>query len=80
LTIFRPPYSTPTRNGGADHTAHSSYGAVILSFVGAQHWGLAMALPGLDEAERTHRFVWSVGPCLLAWPALVLPPQMGAPC
>lgn len=60
-------------------TALLGYGAVILSFVGALHWGLAMALPGLDEAERTRRFVWSVVPCLLAWPALLLPTQMGAP-
>ena len=59
-------------------TALLGYGAVILSFIGALHWGLAMALPGLDEAERTRLFIWSVVPCLLAWPALLVPSQMGA--
>ena len=28
------------------------YAAIILSFVGALHWGLAMALPGLTERQR----------------------------
>jgi hypothetical protein len=50
-----------------------AYGAVILSFVGALHWAFAMLLPGLSDAQRRHRFVWSTVPALLAWPALWLP-------
>ena len=42
------------------------YGAVILSFVGAVHWGLAM------QGDRTQRwFIWSVMPALYAWPPIV---------
>ena len=48
------------------------YGAVILSFVGALHWGLAMALPDLPESTRRGCYLWSVVPALLAWPATVL--------
>lgn len=48
------------------------YGAVILSFIGALHWGVAMSAPGLDPARRRRAFVWSVVPALLAWPATVL--------
>ena len=48
------------------------YGAVILSFVGALHWGFAMSLPTLDPGLRRRAFVWSVVPALLAWPATVL--------
>ena len=48
------------------------YGAVILSFVGALHWGVAMAAPGLDPALRRHAFIWSVMPALIAWPATML--------
>ena len=55
-----------------------AYGAVILSFVGALHWGFAMVLGGLSDRERTHRFVWSVVPSLLAWPAVLLPMAGGA--
>jgi len=55
-----------------------AYGAVILSFVGALHWGFAMAQIGLSAAERTHCFVWSVVPSLMAWPATLLPPAAGA--
>nr|WP_315429326.1 DUF3429 domain-containing protein [uncultured Albidiferax sp.] len=53
-----------------------TYGAVILAFVGALHWGFAMALAGLDARQRQRRFVWSVVPSLLAWPALLVPPWL----
>lgn len=42
------------------------YGAVILSFVGAVHWGLAMA-----GGRRPIWFAWSVMPALYAWPPIV---------
>ena len=47
------------------------YGAVILSFVGALHWGFALALPGLGSAQRRGLYVWSVVPALVAWPAVL---------
>lgn len=52
--------------------ALAGYGAVILSFIGALHWGVAMSAPGLDPARRRRAFVWSVVPALLAWPATLL--------
>ncbi len=55
------------------------YAAIILSFVGALHWGLAMALPGLTERQRSAWFSWSVVPGLIAWPALLLSPPLAAP-
>ncbi len=55
-----------------------AYGAVILSFVCALHWGFAMALPGLDDARRTRTMLWSVVPSLIAWPALLLVPTDAA--
>ena len=48
------------------------YGAVILSFIGALHWGVAMSAPGLDAVVRRRAFVWSIVPALLAWPASLL--------
>lgn len=56
-----------------------AYGAVILSFVGALHWGFAMGLPGMPQALRRNAFVWSVIPPLIAWPAVMLEPRLGAP-
>lgn len=42
------------------------YGAVILSFIGAVHWGLAM------RGDRSPAwFVWSILPALYAWPPIV---------
>lgn len=52
--------------------AQQAYGAVILSFVGALHWGFAMLATDLKDAERDARYLWSVIPALLAWPALLL--------
>lgn len=56
-----------------------AYGAVILSFVGALHWAFAMLLPGLTPAQAQGRYVWSVVPALLAWPAVLLPPGAAVP-
>lgn len=51
-----------------------AYGAVILSFVGAVHWGLALA----SGRMRIMRMALSVLPALLAWAALLLPAAAGA--
>jgi Protein of unknown function (DUF3429) len=51
-----------------------SYGAVILSFVGAIHWGLAMAMPDLNERQRRGCFLWSVVPALMAWVTVLFGP------
>ncbi|WP_299616268.1 DUF3429 domain-containing protein [Pelagibius sp.] len=52
-----------------------AYGAVILSFLGAVHWGLAMA--GGDKAMTYTRLGWSVVPALVGWGALLLHPVLG---
>ena len=44
----------------------ANYGAVILSFVGAIHWGLRCRMAGV------YWFSWSVTPALLAWAAVSL--------
>jgi hypothetical protein len=56
-----------------------AYGAIILSFIGALHWGLAMALPDLTERQRSAYFAWSVVPALIAWPAVLFSPPLAAP-
>lgn len=48
------------------------YAAVILTFVGAVHWGRALALPQNTTAEH-RRLYWAVTPSLLGWLALSLP-------
>lgn len=56
-----------------------AYGAIILSFIGALHWGLAMTLPELTERQRSAWFAWSVVPALIAWPAVLFSPIVAAP-
>jgi hypothetical protein len=57
------------------------YGACILSFLGAVHWGLALA--GIGGGGDPHaamtwgRLGWSVVPALVAWATLVMDPLVG---
>ena len=53
--------------------ALSTYAALILSFLGAIHWGLAMRQPSAPTAV----WLWGVVPALVAWPAAVMPPDAG---
>ena len=50
----------------------SYYGALILSFVGALHWGYAVH-SGARGARAWMQYGWSVLPCLLGWMSLQLP-------
>lgn len=57
--------------------ALAAYGATILAFLGAVHWGFALrALPGEDFASAW-RLSLGVVPALLAWVALLLPLPAG---
>jgi hypothetical protein len=58
--------------GALSRLALITYGAVILSFVGALHWAFAMTVANINSAKRTECFVWSVVPALLAWPAALM--------
>ena len=46
--------------------ASAVYGAVILSFVGAVHWGLTMR-----EDRSPYWYVWSITPAIIGWSAIV---------
>jgi Protein of unknown function (DUF3429) len=56
------------------HTMLLQYGAIILSFVGALHWGLALG----KQKPSVLALVWSVAPALLALAAVQLPPDLAA--
>jgi Protein of unknown function (DUF3429) len=63
----------------ADAQGHAAlalvgYGAVIASFLGGMHWGIAGQLPPQDA--KLH-YVWGVLPSLLGWVAVVLPAVAG---
>lgn len=51
-----------------------SYGAVISSFLGALHWGMAMRNA---PSESFAVLGWGVAPSLLAWVALMMQPCIG---
>jgi len=55
--------------------AFITYGAVILSFVGAIWWGLAVAAG--PTAPKAMMFLWSVMPALIGWMATLLSADLG---
>lgn len=55
----------------------AAYGATILAFLGAVHWGLALASPPTERAATPWRLALGVVPALLAWLALMLPVAFG---
>jgi len=50
-----------------------AYAALIASFLGGIHWGLAMRDSPADAAQ----LLWGVSPSLLGWLAVLLPPRWG---
>ncbi len=50
-----------------------AYAALIASFLGGIHWGLAMR----DSPADATQLLWGVSPSLLGWIAVVLPPRWG---
>ncbi len=56
--------------------ALTSYGAVIASFLGGIHWGLALRE---NVAFRTFHLIWGVTPSLFAWVSVVMPAYAGLP-
>lgn len=52
-----------------------AYAAIILSFIGAVHWGVALAKDGdaMDNGQGGWNFLYGIMPALLAWFALLLP-------
>ncbi len=49
-----------------------TYAACILSFVGALHWGFALAHPDPRPADRDLLMGWSVIPALVAWVSMLV--------
>jgi hypothetical protein len=60
------PASNPTLSG----ELLRGYAVVILTFVGAVHWGLAVAQP---VTKSSTQLIWSVIPALFGWVALFIP-------
>ena len=61
-----------------------SYAAIMLTFMGAVHWGLAMLLPAAGDdirfgSKRDWRaYASSMAPGLIAWLGLLMPARAGA--
>ncbi len=52
--------------------AQIAYGAVITTFLGAVHWGVAMAELRAGRPAAPGGLIYSVAPSLIAWAILVL--------
>ena len=72
-------FAAPESWQGFAEGALIAYGAVILSFLGAVHWGLALRATAEEAAMGPARLVLGVVPSLLAWVALLLPDVFALP-
>jgi len=54
-----------------------AYGAVILSFLGGIHWGLAIGAVSQTDNTIWRRIAVSIVPSLVAWAALLMPSRIG---
>lgn len=52
-----------------------SYGAVIIAFLGATHWGAV--INGVNTLNATSRMLFAILPALLGWVAMLLPQATG---
>lgn len=57
--------------------ALSAYAAVVVSFLGGIHWGVAFRETALGNTPPSSLFVWGVVPSLVAWVAVMMPPSAG---
>lgn len=53
--------------------ALATYASVIVSFLGGIHWGVAFR----QAVPDPRLFAWGVVPSLVAWVAVVMPPEAG---
>ncbi len=56
--------------------ALTSYAALIASFLGGIHWGIAATQP---QPARSFHHIWGITPSLMAWLALIMPAYAGLP-
>lgn len=72
-------FAAPDSWSGLAEGALIAYGAIILSFLGAVHWGLALRAPVEEAAMGSARLVLGVVPALIGWLALLLPDVFALP-
>jgi hypothetical protein len=59
--------------------AQVRYAAAILTFVGALHWGIALASPGLEPRITARALAWGIAPSLYCWLVALLPARLSLP-
>lgn len=76
VTLALGAWLGPVESRAALFASQVQYAASILTFIGALHWGIALAAPAasLDEAGARRALVWSVTPSLYCWLAATQPP------
>lgn len=57
--------------------AMAAYAALIVSYLGGIHWGLAWKLADAPVDHQRAHLLWGVVPSLLAWPGVLMPPHAG---
>jgi len=55
------------------------YAGVIFTFLGALHWGVTLASPGIVDGAAVTRMLWGVVPAVFAWVVTLYPADLSLP-
>jgi hypothetical protein len=74
LPVLHPPHPPPSLDTWCSQLV---YGVIIVTFLGAVHWGVALATPLTSPVAlklANSAYVYSVLPSLVAWPVATMEP------
>lgn len=69
----------PPEEAGGLLRSQAHYAGAVLAFVGALHWGAALASPLPFTSRDGVRLAWSVIPALFCWVITLYPPSVAVP-
>ncbi len=72
-------WAAPTAEAAGLLRSQVHYAGAVLAFLGALHWGVALASPLPFGTRDGARLVWSVVPALFAWVITMYSPKVAIP-
>lgn len=59
--------------------SQAHYAAAIFTFLGALHWGVTLASPGIVDGAAVTRMLWGVMPAVFSWVVTLFPADLSLP-
>jgi hypothetical protein len=59
--------------------SQAHYAAAVFTFLGALHWGVTLASPGIVDGAAVTRLLWSIMPAVFSWVVTLYPADLSLP-